>query len=69
MAVILVPGDLVIHPYDAHGVATVIQVVGDVVAIKDDLGTVVTDVGASFWSSRGLLALTANRRVRVGFAF
>jgi hypothetical protein len=35
-------------------------------AIKDDLGTVVTDAGASFWSSRGLLALTA---IRVGFAF
>ena len=69
MATTLVPGDLVIHPHDTHALATVIQVMGDFVAIKDDFGVVVTDAGESLWSSRRLLALTTNRRVRVGVAF
>ena len=69
MATTLVPGDLVIHPHDIHALATVIQVVGALVAIKDDFGVVVTDAGESCWSSRRLLALTTNRRVRVGVAF
>ena len=69
MATTLVPGDLVIHPHDTHALATVIQVRGALVAIKDDVGVVVTDAGESLWSSRRLLALTTNRRVRVGIAF
>ena len=69
MVTTLVPGDLVIHPHDTHALATVIQVRGDFMAIKDDVGVVVTEAGESLWSSRGLLALTTNRRVRVGVAF
>ena len=69
MATTLVPGDLVIHPHDTHALATVIQVMGDFVATKDEFGVVVTDAGESFRSSRRLLALTTNRRVRVGVAF
>src|SRR5512135_287730 len=55
MATTLVPGDLVIHPHDTHPLATVVQVRGDFVAIKDDFGVVVTEAGESFWSSQGLL--------------
>ena len=69
MATTLVPGDLVIHPHDTHPLATVVQVRGDFMAIKDDVGVVVTEAGESLWSSRGLLALTTNRRVRVAVAF
>jgi hypothetical protein len=68
-ATALAPGDLVIHPANARALATVVQVVGDSVAVADDLGTVATDAGASFWPSAALVALTANPRVRVGVAF
>ena len=69
MVTTLVPGDLVIHPHDTHTLATVVQVGGDFMAIKDDVGVVVTEAGESLSSSQGLLALTTNRRVRVAVAF